>query len=136
MRQAHRALSRAGRESGGPFVPSFKAPRRNGASKRRRTEDRVHTPRMSSDVQAIEDRVQVLSADDLLERYHELVDQRFVATLPLAESYELQRIEARLSLQDATEIDRTATLQKEWRRDRDELVRSIEDLLARFKTAS
>ncbi len=96
----------------------------------------VYAPALSGDAWAIETRVQALSADELLDRYHELVDRRFAEPLDLTESFELERIEARLNLQDEGELDRVANLQHEWRRERDELVASIERLLARFKAAS
>jgi hypothetical protein len=87
----------------------------------------------TGDAWVIDHSVQALSEDELLERYHELVDRRFTRPLHLAESFELERIEARLNLQDEDEIDRTASLHAEWKRERDELVTSIESLLARFK---
>ncbi|MGO9260463.1 MAG: hypothetical protein ACLQU1_29775 [Bryobacteraceae bacterium] len=99
-------------------------------------EVQVYAPALSGDAWAIETRVQALSADELLDRYHELVDRRFAEPLDLTESFELERIEARLNLQDEGELDRVANLQHEWRRERDELVASIERLLARFKAAS
>ena len=90
---------------------------------------------MSGDAGAIESRVQALSPDQLLDRYHELVDLRFAGQIHLAESFELERIEARLNLQDEGDLDRMTALQHDWKRERDELVTSIESLLARFKAA-
>jgi 5-methylcytosine-specific restriction endonuclease McrA len=91
---------------------------------------------MSGDAWVIESRVQALSADRLLDRFHELVDLRFAGQMDLAESFELERIEARLNLQDEDEIDRMAVLQDDWKSKRDELLTSIESLLARIKAAS
>jgi hypothetical protein len=99
------------------------------------SETPASVPGLRSDARAIENRVQALSPDQLLERYHELVDQRFAGQMHLAESFELERIDARLNLQDEDEINRMAVLQHDWKSKRDELVASIESLLARFKAA-
>ena len=102
----------------------------------------AHRPRggrvfqLDSEVRGIEHGVQSLSPDDLLERYHELIDRRFAGHLSVAESFELKRIEARLNLEDQKEVERIAGFEQEWRRDRDGLIRSVEDLLGRLKMSA
>jgi hypothetical protein len=49
---------------------------------------------------------------------------------------ELERIEARLDTEDQDEAARLAVFQDDWHRERNELVASIEHVLARFKSAS
>jgi hypothetical protein len=96
----------------------------------------VYCPGMGHDAQAIVDQVRALDSDQLLDRYHELVDKRLQGTLDFTELLELERIEARLDTEDENEAARLTILQDDWRRERDELVASIEHLLARFKAAS
>jgi hypothetical protein len=117
----------------------FEAPlkmKRGHRSSKHKQSGGLKTPEMASDVKAIERRVQDLPADDLSERYHELVDRRFAGPLSSAESFELGRIEARLDLLDEDERERVANLRQEWRREREELVHSVESLLARIKASS
>jgi hypothetical protein len=91
--------------------------------------------RMGHAAQAIVDRVKALAPDQLDDRYHELVDQRLLEALDFTESFELERIEARLDVADQDEAVRLTILQEDWRRERNELVASIEHILARFKVA-
>jgi hypothetical protein len=91
---------------------------------------------MGHDAQAIVDQVRALDSDQLLDRYHELVDKRLQGTLDFTELLELERIEARLDTEDQDDAARLTILQDDWRRERNELVASIEHLLARFKAAS
>ena len=92
--------------------------------------------RMGRDAQAIVDRVKALDPNQLGDRYHELVDKRLLGMLDFTELFELERIEARLDSEDPDEAARLTILQDDWRRERNELVASIEHLLARFKAAS
>jgi hypothetical protein len=91
---------------------------------------------MGHDAQAIVDQVRALDSDQLLDRYHELVNKRLQGTLDFTELLELERIEARLDTEDQDDAARLTILQDDWRRERNELVASIEHLLARFKAAS
>jgi hypothetical protein len=92
--------------------------------------------RLGHDAQAIVDRVKALDPDQLDDRYHELVDKRLLGPLDYTELFELERIEARLDAEDDGEAARLTIFQDEWRRERNELVASIEHILARFKAAS
>jgi len=76
-----------------------------------------------------------LSADQLLDRYHELVDRRLDGGIRFRESFELDRIEARLDADDQDELGRLKVLQDDWQHERDALVTSIESLLTRFRVA-
>jgi hypothetical protein len=91
---------------------------------------------MGHDAQAIVDQVRALDSDQLLDRYHELVDKRLQGTLDFTELLKLERIEARLDTEDQDDAARLTILQDDWHRERNELVASIEHLLARFKAAS
>jgi hypothetical protein len=62
----------------------------------------VLRPGLSEEAKAIEDRVQSFAEDELLARYHDLVDQRFERPLPYTERFELERIETRLDYQIQT----------------------------------
>jgi hypothetical protein len=95
----------------------------------------VDTTPMSDDAQAIECR-EALDSDQLLERYHELVDKRLQGALEYTESFEPERIEARLDAEDQDDATRLAILQDDWRRERNSLLASIMHLLARFRDAS
>jgi hypothetical protein len=88
-----------------------------------------------SEVKSIERGIQALSADDLLRRYHELVDRRLTRQIRLTELFELDRIESRLNAQDEDELGQLANFRKEWRSERNELLTNIEELLARLKGA-
>jgi len=98
------------------------------------TMERAEQPPLTGDARAIQERVQALDADQLLERYHELTDKRLDETIQYTEWFELDLIEARLDAEDREEVERLAALQDNWRRERNEVVASIERLLARFKT--
>ena len=91
--------------------------------------------RLSRDAEIIEGQVQSLSADQLLERYHELADQRLSGGIRFRESFELDRIEARLNAENEGEFDRLRILGDDWQRERNALVTSIESLLTRFRAA-
>jgi hypothetical protein len=96
----------------------------------------VYTPGMGQDAQAIVDQVTALESDQLHDRYHGLVDKRLQGMLGFTELFELERIDARLDCEDQDEAARLTILQDDWRRERNELVESIEHLLARFKATS
>jgi hypothetical protein len=91
---------------------------------------------MGDDAQIVANRVQAFPPEELLERYHELVDQRLQGTLEYTELPELELIEARLDAEDQGEATRLTILQDDWRRERNDLLASIEHLLAHFKPAS
>jgi len=105
------------------------------AARRGRAQKRHCAFGLDGAVQAIERRVRSLSPDDLLERYHELIDRRFAGPLSLAESFELDRVEAHLDLGDQKEAECITGVQRQWGREQDDLVRSIEELLARLKVS-
>ena len=88
-----------------------------------------------NDAEVIGCKVRSLSADQLLERYHKLVDQRLDGGIGFRESFELDWIEARLNAEDQDELGRLKVLQDDWQRERDALVTSIENLLSRFRAA-
>lgn len=88
---------------------------------------------LNGDAQAIQHRVQTLSTDELHERYHELVDKRLAETVHYTELLELDLIEVRLETGDKDELNRVLALQADWRQQRDTLVISIEQLLARLR---
>jgi hypothetical protein len=95
----------------------------------------AHTaePKLNEDARAIENRVHALSADELLARYHELVDKRLEKQLLYTEYFELDRINARIEAEDQSEVKRLTALEESWRQERSQLVGSIERLLARFE---
>lgn len=71
-----------------------------------------------------------LSEDQLLARYHELVDQRFERPLDYKERFELERIEARLDAACEADMERVAAARGAWETDRTKLISSLEQLLA------
>ncbi len=91
--------------------------------------------KLNKDARAIETRVQALSTDELLVRYHELVDKRLEGQLPYTEYFEIERIEAHLDAEDQSEISRMTALQHNWQVERSQLIASIELLLSRFETS-
>ena len=88
----------------------------------------------SREVSLIESSLQALSTDELLDRYHELIDRRLIGRLQLKESFELDRIESRLNAEDEDGLRQLADYKKQWQRERTELVANIEGLLARLKS--
>jgi hypothetical protein len=90
---------------------------------------------LNQDAWAIEHRVQALCTEELLFRFHELVDRRIQGALTYTEYFELERIEARLDVEDRDELDHLTDRQDSWALERRELVTSIEQLLARFEGA-
>jgi len=92
-------------------------------------------PRLNEDAKVIEARLQSFTNDELLARYHELVDLNFERSLEYTENFELERIEARLDSQANDELERTAAMREAWEQERSELVASLERLLAGFRSA-
>jgi hypothetical protein len=88
-----------------------------------------------NEAEVIDCKVRCLCGDQLLERYHELVNQRLGGDIHFRESFELDRIEARLNAEDQDEVDRLKTLEHDWQRERDALVASIQSLLTRLRGA-
>jgi hypothetical protein len=91
--------------------------------------------RLSGDARAIEDRVQAFSQNELHARYHDLVDQRFERLLEYTERFELERIEARMDFEAKDDLEVVASLGQAWERERNELLASLERLLAGFRAA-
>lgn len=71
-----------------------------------------------------------MDENEVLDRYHELIDKRLVGELGYKEFFELDRIEARLNAEDEGELQDLRVSQEKWRQERRELVSSIERLLA------
>jgi len=92
-------------------------------------------PKLNEDARAIENRVRAFSTEELLARYHELVDKRLEGQLRYTEYFEIERIEAHLDAEDQSEVSRMNALQHNWHRERSHLVASIERLLAQFETS-
>jgi hypothetical protein len=93
---------------------------------------RQEAPSAATEAEIIECNVRRLSADQLLERHHELVDQRLSGEAGFRESFELDRIEARLNAEDYEELSRLSSLDQDWKREREALVGSIQSLLTRL----
>ena len=108
------------------------------AAKARSTFAALHTPsaQPSLEVKNINRRVLEMAGDELQERYHELVDKRLENSISLAETFELDRIEARLKLEEQDEIHRAATFRNEWSKERELLLSSIEQMLAQLRASS
>jgi hypothetical protein len=142
-----RLLGRGAKRSLPPRLPHSRGDRGKGTLSRRHSArfDSLNTLKADGqkafrsgpgpEVNSIEGRIQALSADDLLLRYHELVDRRLAGEIRLTELFELDRIESRLNARDEDELGQLADFRKEWRRERSELVTNIEELLARLKGA-
>jgi hypothetical protein len=98
---------------------------------------RIEAPRAgpNEDAQAIEDRVRTFSENELLVRYHDLVDQRFERPLEYTERFELERIEARLDFEAGDELKHVTAERRSWEGERGELVASLERLLSEFRVA-
>jgi len=94
------------------------------------------TPGEPSAAQIINNRVLGLSDEQVLDRYHELVDKRLQDSVNVEESFELGRIEARLNAEEQTDTDRASALRRDWLRERDFVVASIERMLAQIRTMS
>ncbi len=94
----------------------------------RRADARPETQEVKR-VLALASRVSGMSAEELRERYHELVDKQ--PDLALIERFELERIAARL---DSEDVDVSLEARNQvWERERTELLDSIEDLLYRLR---
>ena len=84
----------------------------------------------------IELRIKCLPSDQLLERFHELIDKRLNETLMFVDAFELDRIEARLISEEQPDMDRVMEFRNAWALERTELVSSIERLIADLKAGS
>lgn len=93
-------------------------------------------PAVSSNAVEIDGIIKRLSFDQLLDRYHELVDMRLTATLRFREAFELERVEARLRIAESEELDQIQDFQNAWQRERDAWIASAEHLLARLKAGT
>ena len=92
---------------------------------------RASESRLNEDAVAIESRVQEFSDEELLARYHELIDKRLdEGKLSYMELFELERLEARLDLADQGDVDRLLESEGRYERERRELLESIENLVA------
>jgi hypothetical protein len=87
-------------------------------------------------VQEIENRISSASTDQLLARYHELIDKRLDHGLGFMESFELERIEARLDMGDELEESRITQLDDRRQECRQMILDSIEHLIARLRATA
>jgi hypothetical protein len=102
----------------------------NSASRDHRLQSRENivvdsTPRIE-----IDRRVRSLPSDEIIQRFHCLVDKRLQSTLRFIESFELDCIEARLDAEEQAELSGGVDSQSDWIRERSQLIESIERLLA------
>jgi len=81
-----------------------------------------------------ERRSHVIHPDQVLARYHELVDKRFEKELDPGELVELNEVEDRLNADDESELQQVRSIKRQWTREKTNLVRSISELLARLAT--
>jgi hypothetical protein len=86
-------------------------------------------------VQSIVSVVNGFPPDELLGRYHELVDKRLAGTIDFLEGFELERIEARLDAEDRGGDPRAETLHKEWEQRQEAVLSSIEHLIGRLRAS-
>jgi hypothetical protein len=84
-----------------------------------------NTPRIE-----IDRRIRLLPSDEIIQRFHCLVDKRLQGTLRFIESFELDCIEARLDAEEQAELSGAVDSQNDWIRERSQLIESIERLLA------
>jgi len=84
-----------------------------------------NTPRIE-----IDRRIRSLPSDEIIQRFHCLVDKRLQGTLRFIESFELDCIEARLDAEEQAELSSAVDSQNDWSRERSQLIESIEMLLA------
>lgn len=78
-------------------------------------------------------RIAELPDREVRQRYHELVDARFVRDLTTLERFELERIVARLDAEDADPA--LEAREGEWETNRRQLLDSVEDLLIRLRSS-
>jgi hypothetical protein len=102
----------------------------------RRIEMPDWTPmRPPSEAQIIDTQVRDLTPDQLLLRYHDLIDRRLDGSISVKESFELGRIEARLDVDERDDLDRAAAFRREWDKERETVLVSLERMLARIRTS-
>lgn len=109
---------------------------RGRLNQRHRTQKRsaaVKPLMVASRAQHIESAVRALSPDQLLDRYHDLIDMRLMGTIRFPEAFELSCVEARLDMADAAELGQLTDFQNAWQREQDGWIASAEHLLARIK---
>jgi len=83
------------------------------------------------DAQVIKNRVQAMNEDQLLARYHDLVDKRLMNQLDYQEIFELDFIDARLD--DDDEFQQIKAVEKIWTDKRTELIGSFKELVSRLE---
>jgi antitoxin (DNA-binding transcriptional repressor) of toxin-antitoxin stability system len=88
-------------------------------------------PSVGMDVQVIKNRVQAMNEDQLLARYHDLVDKRLMNQLDYQEIFELDFIDARLD--DDDEFQQIKAVEKIWTDKRTELIGSFKELVSRLE---
>lgn len=88
----------------------------------------------NKEASAIIHKVAVLPEDELIARYHELIDPRFERPLDYKERFELERIEARLDAACEADLERVIAARGAWEADRTKLISSLEQLLADLRT--
>jgi hypothetical protein len=84
-----------------------------------------NTPRLE-----IESRIRSLPSDEVIQRFHFLVDKRLHDTLRFIESFELDCIESRLDAEEQAELCSAVDVENDWIRERSQLVESIGKLLS------
>jgi hypothetical protein len=91
--------------------------------------------RPPSEAQIIDIQVRDLAPDQLLARYHDLVDRRLDGSISVTESFELGRIEARLNVDEQDDVHRAAAFRSAWNKEREAVLVSVEHLLAELRTS-
>lgn len=86
-------------------------------------------------VQSIVSTVNRFPLDRLLHRYHELVDKRLAATIDFIETFELERIEARLDAEDRRVDKRAEALYEQLEQRQEAVLESIEHLIKRLRAS-
>lgn len=89
----------------------------------------------SSALQSIVSAVNELPPDELLDRFHELLDARLAETIDVLEGFELEMIEARLDAEDRVADASAETRYKQWKQRQAAVLESIEHLIKRLRTS-
>jgi antitoxin (DNA-binding transcriptional repressor) of toxin-antitoxin stability system len=101
--------------------------------RRKLSEIMAALPENSEDAQVIKGRVLAMDEDQILARYHDLVDKRLMNQLDYKEIFELDLIDARLDDDDDSELQQVETVEKIWRDKRTELIGSFKELVSRLE---
>jgi antitoxin (DNA-binding transcriptional repressor) of toxin-antitoxin stability system len=101
--------------------------------RRKLSEIMAALPENSEDAQVIKGRVLAMDEDQILARYHDLVDKRLMNQLDYKEMFELDLIDARLDDDDDSELQQVETVEKIWRDKRTELIGSFKELVSRLE---